>query len=331
MHQDIAAKKYDAIIVIGSYNRSSPSIMFKGEKRDKPFNWQRPTARVVGNQLWIECFPGYDHTEHYAELIASYLEILHREGHNVTQGPDVCFIPSSCSDTQHALQATNLDELPTQVDTVVLGLVHCLKRLTGVTDWEGDGCFGWAVRQFNGRAVAFVGFRPSFWGDIAGEIVHYIASRHSTVHEILYFGKLGSVKTGVEPNTFLATGGRSYVRGQMVEWRNALAASVAHKAAANVIVGDHFTVGSVLHETKEWLAGLPPSVAFVDPEIGTMAQAAVRSKVNFGYLHIISDNVAEKYEHDLSNERMEGVAASRSRLYDVAQDVFEHHLSRAQS
>ncbi|KAK3896821.1 hypothetical protein C8A05DRAFT_20285, partial [Staphylotrichum tortipilum] len=197
MHPAIAAKIYETIIVIGSYSRSRPSIIFEGEKCDKPFNWQRPTARVVGNQLWIECFPGYDHTEHYAELIASYLEILHQQGHKLTRGSDVCFIPSSCSDTQDALNATNLDELPTEVDTVVLGLVHRLGRLSSATDWKGDGCFGWAVRQFNGREVAFVGFRPSFWGDIAGEVIHYIASRCSRVDEFLYFGKLGSVSVTV--------------------------------------------------------------------------------------------------------------------------------------
>lgn len=50
-----------------------------------------------------------------------------------------------------------------------------------------------------------------------------------------------------------------------------------------------------------------------------MAQAGVKSRIRFGYLHIISDNVAEKYEEDLSNERMQSVLSRRSKLYDVVQ------------
>jgi pantothenate kinase type III len=55
-----------------------------------------------------------------------------------------------------------------------------------------------------------------------------------------------------------------------------------------------------------------------------MAQAAVRSGVVFGYLHIISDNVAEKYEEDLSNERLASALAYRSKLFG---DVLERHFS----
>lgn len=34
----------------------------------------------------------------------------------------------------------------------------------------------------------------------------------------------------------------------------------------------------------------------------------------FGYLHIVSDNLAEKYEYDLSNERARQVLDDRERL-----------------
>jgi nucleoside phosphorylase len=176
--------------------------------------------------------------------------------------------------------------------------------------------------------VAFLGFRPAFWGDISGEVVHYLAS-HCGVREILYLGKLGSVRKGIKPNTVLATGGLSYVRGQAVEWENVLEDSVASVAQACTITGNHITLGSVLHETKNWLASLPGSVDFVDPEVGMMGQAAVQHGIRFGYLHIISDNVAEKYEEDLSNERMRNVLRGRSKLYEVVQDILGHHLSSA--
>lgn len=78
MHQAIRERRYDGITVVGAYTRTSPSEIFQGEKLDKSFNGQRPTALVVGNELQIQCFPGYNHVEHYAELIATYLEIQQR-------------------------------------------------------------------------------------------------------------------------------------------------------------------------------------------------------------------------------------------------------------
>ena len=302
-----------------------PPIVFQGEKQDKPFDRQRPAATIADKHLYIECFPGYDHVEHYAEIIAAYLRVQQRQGNMLTPSSSVSFRSSSCSDTRTALGATNLRELPEGVDTVVLGLVHRLELLTGPVKWDEDGCFAWSVRQFNGRKVAFVGFRPSFWGDIAGELVHCLAS-WCGVREILYFGKLGSVKKGVRPNTWLATGTRSHVHGRVVEWENVLGRSVSQVGEGYTIRGDHVTLGSVLHETQQWLAGLPSSVDFVDPEVGMMAKAAVRSGIRLGYLHIISDNVAEKYDEDLSNERKREVLVRRSKLYEIVQKVLEHHL-----
>ncbi|KAL6860945.1 hypothetical protein J3F83DRAFT_748053 [Trichoderma novae-zelandiae] len=328
VHQKVLERPYKSIRVIGAYRRQAPSVVFRGEKADKPFNWQRPTARADGDQLLIECFPGLDHVQHYAEIVATYLGMLQGRGGALTDPSAVSFEPPSCSDTRTALMATNLRELPQGIDTVVLGLVHRLEALTGPVDWTGDDCFAWTERPFNSRRVAFVGFRPSFWGDISGEIVHLLAAHHG-VRQVLYCGKLGSVKPGVRPNTWLATGGVSYIRGQVVEWENVLSKAVADIAAAHTITGRHVTLGSVLHETKEWLAELPGSIDFVDPEVGIMARAAVTSGMRFGYLHVVSDNVAEKYEEDLSNERKQSVVEQRSRLYQLVQEVLGHYLHSA--
>ncbi|PTB67798.1 hypothetical protein BBK36DRAFT_1167102 [Trichoderma citrinoviride] len=325
VHHKVLERAYQSIKVIGAYRRRNPSIEFHGEKADKPFNWQRPTAREDGDRLLIECFPGSDHVQHYAEIIATYLRILQSQGIILTDPSAVSFERLSCADTQRALMGTNLTRFPQGVDTVVLGLVHRLENLTGPVDWTGDDCFAWTERQFNSRRVAFLGFRPSFWGDISGEIVHFLACHHG-VRQVLYFGKLGSVKQGVKPNTWLATGGVSHVRGQVVEWENALGKAVAEVAASYTITGQHVTLGSVLFETKEWLAGLPEAIDFVDPEVGMMAQAAVERGIRFGYLHIISDNVAEKYDEDLSNERKQSVVERRAKLYQLVQDVLGHHL-----
>ncbi|KAK7943864.1 uncharacterized protein PG986_012977 [Apiospora aurea] len=320
VHQAVLERAYDEIVVRGRYARheaSSPgsgSIAFEGEKRDKPFNWERPTARVEGQTLYIECFPGYDHVEHYAEIIANYLKIRERQAevgdHELTPPSRVFFEPASCSDTQMALQSTNLGGFPGEgVDTVILGLVWHLPQLTGSdTEWSGDGPWQWIVKSFGERRVAFLGFRPAFWGDISGEVVHTLASRFG-INEVLYLGKLGALQPKVAPNMWLATG-----------------ESVKRRGNGAVIVGTHVTLGSVLHETKSWHAQLVGEVDFVDPEIGMMAQAAVRSGVRYGYLHMITDNLGRKYDEDLSNERKESVLQHRARLHQVVQDVVENHL-----
>jgi hypothetical protein len=329
VHQAVLERPYNEIVVRGAYSRySSDTIEFDGEKRDKPFNWERPTARVVGKTLFIECFPGYDHIEHYAEIIASYLKIRERQGDNLTPSSRVSFVPASCSDTQIALQATNLCDFPGEgVDTVILGLVWHLERLTGSAEWCGDGPWQWIKRSFNGREVAFLGFRPAFWGDISGEVVHKLAS-HFHVKEVIYLGKLGVLKPDIAPNKWLASGGASLVNGRIVEWDNPLSSSIERCAKDVVVVGSHVTLGSVLHETKSWHAELVDEVDFVDPEIGMMAQAAVRSGIRYGYLHMITDNLGRKYDEDLSNERKESVLRRRTRLHQVVQDVIEDHLLR---
>lgn len=59
-----------------------------------------------------------------------------------------------------------------------------------------------------------------------------------------------------------------------------------------------------------------------------MAKASLEGGTEFGYLHIISDNLARKYIHDLSNERLADVLEGRKRLVSEIQDTlgrfFDH-------
>lgn len=328
VHEAVLERKYREIIVVGAYERyNSDSIAFEGEKRDKPFNWERPTARAEGDILYIECFPGFDHIEHYAEIIACYLRIREQKGDDLTPSSNVYFIPASCSDVKNALESTNLPLFPGHgVDTVILGLVWHLPRLTGSEPWHGDGPWQWIIRTFGNRKVAFLGFRPAFWGCISGEVVHYLAS-HFAVKQVIYLGKLGVLKPGVQPNAWLATGSSSLVHGRTINWDNVLTPAIEKRGREGVIDGAHVTLGSVLHETRDWHGKLVDSIDFVDPEIGMMAQAAVRSGIQYGYLHMITDNLGQKYDDDLSNERIERVLLRRRRLHEIVQDVMEEHLS----
>jgi hypothetical protein len=328
VHQTILSRPWESIIVTGRHSRTGESITFDGEKRDKPFNWQRPTARVEENSLFIQCFPGADHIRHYADLITTYLTITDSAKALTPPSHVRCLIPTK-EDTRLALESTNLSQLP-QVDIAVLGLVHRLGDLTGpfsdhATEHNEVDAFGWTIKRINDRSIAFIGFRPSFWGDISGEVVGLLARKHG-IQQALYIGKLGSLKRGVKPNRWLATGEESLVQGKHVRWRNAFQASSLTRAkSVPVKVGRHVTLPSVLHETREWLATVS-QYDFVDPEVGMMAQAAVKAGISFGYLHIVSDNVAEKYSEDLSNERDGNVLIGRDALYQQVQAVLRHHF-----
>lgn len=136
---------------------------------------------------------------------------------------------------------------------------------------------------------------------------------------VLYLGKLGSLRTEHVPNHWLATGNQSLVRHELVTWENPLEPQLQHPP--EVAYGVHFTLGSVLDETKQWLLAAEKQFDFVDPEFGHMAKASLEGGTEFGYLHIISDNLARKYIHDLSNEHLTDVLRARKSLVSEIQDV----------
>ncbi|KAJ7201043.1 hypothetical protein GGX14DRAFT_544789 [Mycena pura] len=331
MHQSILARPWEKIVVEGSHSRSNGSILFAGEKRDKPFNWQRPTARIDNDVLTLQCLPGADHVRHYAEIIATYLNITPNAA--LTPADRVFYKVPSDLMTINAFRDTNLREIP-RADIVVLGLVHRLDRLTTVSHWRpGSGSTydicDWTIRQFGNRKVAFIGVRPSFWGNICESLVRLLVDQLGA-RQVLYFGKLGSVQRGIRPNRYLATGEASLVEGERVTWSNVLAGSLQEVKSVPVLRGDHVTLPSVLLETKKWLKNLSEGYAFVDPEVGMMARAARDIGVGFGYLHIVSDNVCGGYEEDLSNEREASVLKGRQTLFEEVQRILGHHLQMFQ-
>ncbi len=69
-----------------------------------------------------------------------------------------------------------------------------------------------------------------------------------------------------------------------------------------------------------------PDCDFVDQEIGHMASAAVSVDMEFTYIHIVSDNLARKYEEDLSDERVASVFAKRRRLQEQLNHIVSHWI-----
>ncbi|KAE9410595.1 hypothetical protein BT96DRAFT_969586 [Gymnopus androsaceus JB14] len=293
------------------------------EKTDKPFNWMRPTAKQVGDDICIQCFPGEDHVEHYAALLAAHLRITQ----GADRARDVFYRPVPDGETIRTLREdTNLLRVP-QTDIVVTGLVHRLGDLTGNARFEGgnEEEFGWVLKQFGDQKVLFLGCRFSFWGSISGDLVRVLA-QHTGARRVLYFGKLGTTQPHLQPNRWLASGSTSTILGREVKWQNVLEPSLRGPDIP-IIFGKHETLPSVLFETKNWLSRSTSfGHQFVDPEVGCMALAAVQSGIEFGYIHAISDNVASKYDEDLSNERQKGVLKGRANLYAIVNRVLHAHL-----
>ena len=322
VHPLIQDTHWSRINVIGEHQRDPSVVRISLEKTDKPFNWQRPTASVVDtNTLQLHVFPGIDYVEHYAAILATYLSM--EKG----QQDVVKYTLPSQDECLEPFVSSNLAEMGA-VDIIVVGYVHFLERWTR-GPWEGESSsklFSWKkTTSRRGYRIAFLGCRICFWGDIGGNMVRAL-QKVNGARCVLYVGKLGSLRADHVPNHSLATGWQSVVRNELVTWANPLEPHL--ERSPSIAFGVHCSLGSVLDETKEWLLTSEKRFDFVDPEIGHMAKASVEGGTEFGYLHIISDNLARKYLHDLSNERLTDVVQDRKRLFSEIQDVlggfFDH-------
>jgi hypothetical protein len=132
-------------------------------------------------------------------------------------------------------------------------------------------------------------------------------------------GKVGGLKKDHIPNQTLATGNNSFLDSEYIQWDNLFDFA---KEEEQVVVGDQYTIPSVLNETKHWLK-MQKAYSFVDSEIGFMAKAALAEKIAFSYLHIISDNLHKGFGEDLSNERAVEVQEKRKALLKKAKVIIE--------
>lgn len=311
VHHLIQDQQWDSIRVIGDYDRTA--VVSRYEKSGKLFNTERPTATVHGRDLVVKAFPGADYVQHYALIIATYLAMTGRPTDTVTcqpPGQDEC---------RTALDALDL-KLNGDLVIVGWGLTH-LASADG--EWtRGSGC-AWQRSEVEGRRVVYLGFHHSIWSDVAGRVVTRLAELGAS--DVVYIGKVGSLTPGVKPNTWLATGGTSLVRGELVTWDDFFGDYAA--AQNGVVSGLHVSSPSVLLENQEWLARHTASYAFVDPEIGSMGAAARRAGITFGYLHVISNNLTARYPADLSNERHRDVLRRRAVLIGRIRAIISGRLA----
>ena len=308
VHQYVDEKKYERIDVVGDYDRDS-AVLSRKEKTDKQWNWQRPTATVKNGVLTIRCYPGQDYVRHYAALLSTYLSLTGRSASSVRYR-----LPSE-DDCWKPLLRSRLSNLRVH-DTVVLGVE--LRRIFEDVEWKHDSPILYGV--YNGlrsSRTTLLMVEHSFWGDIAGRLTRLLAQRGAK--RIVFVGKLGSLNPRHVPNTIMATGNRTVVEGEAISWKNHFA-GISDGCLRR---GGHVTVPSVLFETRSWLKTALGLYAFVDPEIGHMARAAIRAGIEFSYLHIVSDNVAKKFSEDLSNERDLIIREKRDRLFNHARRILQ--------
>lgn len=308
VHHLIDDRDWARIRVVGGYDRRC--VVSAKEKPGKLFNWQRPTAEPDGDDLIIKCYPGLDYVQHNALIIATYLGMTGRYRGQVDYEPpagDVC---------QAAVD--RLDADPSGDDLVIVG--WGLERLAGGEWVYGDG-YAWQRADVQGRRVLYLGYLHSIWGDVAGRVVSRLAALGA--RRVVYVGKVGSLDPVIAPNTSLATGSCSVLPDGPVSWPDFFGDLAASQP--DVRPGVHVSSPSILLEGENWLRH-QHGTSFVDPEIGHMGRAAHAAGVQFGYLHIISNNLARHYPSDLSNERLTEVVERRRVLLDRISEIIRTRL-----
>lgn len=307
------AKGVEEVTVRARFDASCHSL---AEKTGKVFNVQRPTPSIHGREAYFNCFPGFDYILHFGSVLASYYLV---SGINI---PVRTEYPSSRECVQPLVQS--LAQGVPLAPIIILGKVDFLVELTGRSSWSGSGhLLSKPVIGFGDKAV-LLGCTHTIWGEIAGRLTALLCQRGAAA--IIYVGKLGSLEPSDSPNQVLATGSTSALPdGVVIEWENMF----SHLSEA-VVHGSHVTLPSVLQETSTWYEIATSSYRFVDPEIGWMALAAKIFGAKFSYLHIVSDNLANRAgRYGLSNERAAEVLRDRQTLYRLLSIFVHEAIARA--
>ncbi|MEK7655352.1 MAG: hypothetical protein AAB386_01570 [Patescibacteria group bacterium] len=293
-------KRFSRVVVIGCYDRDL-EISSK-EKNDKLFNYKRPTAVIKGKTLYLCCFPGNDYIRHYAKLIATHFKII---------GVDrpVVYRLTNYGYTVRTLQQTNINKLP-KADVIIFGNVDRIGIFEDQV-FSGDGDFKWKIGKIKQSDVLLLGCEFSIWGDIGYALFKSLFK--TEIKKFIYVGKLGTLDRDKVPNTFIGTGSSSYLNGKCIVWKNIF--ENINQNHNSVIEGVHITCPSVVDETRDYIRKNSILGIFIDPEIGHMAKACNESKIQFSYLHIISDNVAKLHKQNLSNERRIAIIKKRKLLF----------------
>ncbi|KXH33045.1 hypothetical protein CSIM01_05180 [Colletotrichum simmondsii] len=324
IHQDIKRPEWQTIRVTGSLQRDPPAIIssWEIEKQPTPFNFRRPTATIIDDStLEIHCFPCPVFVKHYSEVISTYLQFENRPTKVET------IIPTNLA-SEDVLRQSNPSELEA-TDVVGFGEVHRLTQLVSGITWDSqhpNGLFAWyTFASEGGKSITLLGCREGLWGEAAGSLVRVLRN-FSKTKCLIYVSKVGSLAENVYANERIATGCRSTFRDKETVWDDPLRDMESIRFSDLVLRGRHVSVSSPLCETKEWLRHWQETRAWVDCETWHMAQAAKDVEVKFGYLHIVSDNLAEENGENLSNEECDEIQSKRELLFRKIETVLQEFI-----
>ncbi|KAK1518257.1 hypothetical protein CABS01_05791 [Colletotrichum abscissum] len=253
------------------------------EKQLTPFNFRRPTATIIDDST------------------ATKVETI---------------IPTDWA-SENVLRKSNLTELGA-TDVVIFGEVHRLTQLVSGITWGSqhpNGLFAWhTFESEGGKSITMLGCREGLWGEAAGSLVR-VLRKFSKTQCLIYVSKVGSLAENVSANERIATGDESTLGDKDIAWDDPLRDMKSIASSDLVLRGRHVSVPSPLCETKEWLRHWQETCAWVDCETWHMAQAAKDVEVKFGYLHIVSDNLAEEDGENLSNEDCDEIQNANGNPY----------------
>ncbi|CEJ94745.1 hypothetical protein VHEMI10260 [[Torrubiella] hemipterigena] len=306
IHQDVLSRQWHHIIISGTIQRSAPATISSWERTDRPFNYRRPTATIEDDStITLHCLPSASCVQHYASVISTYLSLT---GGN----PAIVQVKIPRDDTlANIFLASNLPQIE-KSDVFIIGDVDLLRGLSAGVSWGNqseDELFAWhRYTSRNGNIATLLGCRESIWGEASGalsRLVHKIADAQC----IIYVGKVGSLHPGPTPNTTIASGSSAILDGKLITWDSPLEQAI--EGFERVTVGSQITVSSPLCETNDWLETWKEKCMWVDCESGHIARVANETRMDFGYLHIVSDNLSCESRDNLSNEHFDDVGSKR--------------------
>lgn len=266
------------------------------EKRDKLFNWQRPSLTINGDEARLHVFPGKDYVLHYRLLLETWFKLRFGRIPQITHS-----VPRK-SMTWEALDLTGVK----LASTVIIGYVEAIRNpAADWSEWDGNASFLSSI-HCSGK-VAVLGCRHSYWGDIAGVLLWKLACLG--VDAVVYVGKLGALRTDLTPNESFVTGSSSIINGQLLDW-----SSVDICTTINAPKVRHVCLPSTILETLPWAVKARTVADVVDPEIGHLASVALQCGLRFGYLHMVTDRLLRQGKVGLFNERERSVQAMRTEL-----------------
>lgn len=235
--------------------------------------------------------------QHTASVIATFLQLEGRD-------PNIVEIDQLEDDSLLRIfrESSLADIEPT--DLVIIGQVHQLAGLQPGRWWDTgnfpEDLFRWhTFLSPTARKITLLGCREGLWGESTATVARVLRER-AGASCIIYIGKVGALDAKYTPNEWIATGQEATVGREVISW-NGLFQDTG-KAWTTVAAGTQFTVASPLCETKSWFHEHRERYDWVDCETGHLAKATQELGMQFGYLHLVSDNLDGTHDEDLSNE-----------------------------